>query len=136
MTLSAQSELGSDAGKLSTVTIITIASLSIALFLWCYIYPMIKQSSRSDGHPAAHTLWAARDAYRAPATGPEPLPRLVALTALALAHPLVLDLVRIVLPHDAAPVRVGHGLGGDRRARERERSGTRSREPHDAQEGR
>lgn len=100
------------------------------------VRPSPKDGPSSDGHPAAHTLWAARDAYRAPATGPEPLPRLVALTALALAHPLVLDLVRIVLPHDAAPVRVGHGLGGDRRARERERSGTRSREPHDAQEGR
>jgi hypothetical protein len=104
------------------------------------VRPSPKDGPSADGLPvAAHTLWAVGDAYRAPAAGSEPLPRLVALAALALAYPLVFDLVRIVLlPHDAAPVRVviGYGLGSDRRARERERPGTRRREPHDAQEGR
>ena len=91
-----------------------------------------------EGAPAARTPRAVRYAHCAPAAGSEPLPRLVALPALALAHPLVIALVRLVIPYDAAPVFpiYGHGSGGDCRARKCERPRTRRREPHDAQEGR
>ncbi|KAF8267543.1 hypothetical protein EI94DRAFT_1311846 [Lactarius quietus] len=38
-----------------SIIVITVASLSIALFLWCYIYPMIKitksRGSASAQHP-------------------------------------------------------------------------------------
>ncbi len=47
---SVKPEIAPDASD-STVTIITIASLAIALFLWCYIYPVIQ---RSRGSRAAH----------------------------------------------------------------------------------
>jgi hypothetical protein len=90
------------------------------------VRPSPKDSPSADGHPAARTLWALGDAYCVLAAGPEPLPRLIALATLALAHPLVLVIVRLVL---------GRGLGGDRHAHERKRPGTRRREPLDAQEG-
>ena len=101
------------------------------------VRPSSKDAADTDDAPAVRALWAVGRAHRAAAAGPEPLPRLVALPALALAHPLVLAFVPLVPAHDTAPVLVfGHGLGGDHRAREREHPGTRRREPHDAQEGR
>ena len=88
-------------------------------------------STEFDASPAARARAVVGDAHRA-SVGP--LPRPVALPALAIAYTLVIAVVRIVGPYDAYALLVvyGPGLRGHRRACKCEYPGTRRRESHDA----
>ena len=87
-------------------------------------------STEFDASPAARARAVVGNAHRA-SVGP--LPRPVALSALAIAYTLVIAVVRIVGPYDAYALLVyGPGLRGHRRACKCEYPGTRCREPHDA----
>ncbi|KAI9458616.1 hypothetical protein BJY52DRAFT_1186750 [Lactarius psammicola] len=70
-----------------SITIITIASLSIALFLWCYIYPLIQRSrgSRASAgalHAKRPVLASTRSLFGLrPKTPPTPTPTMPQLFA-------------------------------------------------------
>ena len=88
-------------------------------------------STEFDASPAARARAVVGNAHRASVV---PLPRPVALSALAIAYTLVIAVVRIVGTYDAYALLVvsGPGLRGHRRACKCEYPGTRRRESHDA----
>lgn len=81
-----------------SITIITIASLSIALFLWCYIYPMIKKPPGSPSTAHSNLAFTRSLFGLRPKTPPAPM---MAATQLFGHHGHGQSEMRVVRPPTA-----------------------------------